>query len=84
MADFEMADFEMAGFEMSAIDPFQRRTTAAVMAGRKREARLRAEGPAIHVLLIKIKTWMPGIKPGMTSSNANADINRGILSQNFL
>ena len=22
--------------------------------------------PAIHVLLSAVKTWMPGIKPGMT------------------
>jgi hypothetical protein len=26
--------------------------------------------PAIHVLLAAKKTWMPGIKPGMTENDA--------------
>jgi hypothetical protein len=39
-----------------------------VMAGQKREARLRADVPAIHVFLYRwiVKTWMPGTRPGMT------------------
>jgi hypothetical protein len=24
-------------------------------------------GPAIHVLLVEAKTWMPGTRPGMTA-----------------
>ena len=45
-----------------------------VMAGRKaRSAVFAPEGPAIHVLLAaKVnKTWMPGIKPGMTKRNVD-------------
>jgi transglutaminase-like putative cysteine protease len=40
------------------------------MAGLKREARLRADVPAIHVLAFgcRRKTWMPGTRPGMTTS----------------
>jgi hypothetical protein len=39
------------------------------MAGLKREARLRADVPAIHVSLQMdaVKTWMPGTSPGMTN-----------------
>jgi hypothetical protein len=38
-----------------------------VMAGLKREARLRAYVPAIHVFASQErKTWMPGTGPGMT------------------
>ena len=37
-----------------------------VMAGQKREARLRARCPAIHVFTGSVKTWMPGTSPGMT------------------
>jgi hypothetical protein len=39
------------------------------MAGLKREARLRAYVPAIHVFLLAntFKTWMPGPRPGMMS-----------------
>src|SRR5216683_7638031 len=37
------------------------------MAGQKREARLRARRPAIHIVLMPtVKTWMPGTRPGMT------------------
>jgi NAD(P)H dehydrogenase (quinone) len=36
------------------------------MAGQKREARLRADVPAIHALTQR-KTWMPGTRPGMTT-----------------
>jgi hypothetical protein len=38
------------------------------MAGLKREARLRADVPAIHVFPAgcTVKTWMPGTRPGMT------------------
>jgi hypothetical protein len=39
------------------------------MAGQKREARLRADVPAIHVFDAKKegKTWMPATRAGMTS-----------------
>src|SRR3954451_2964387 len=41
-----------------------------VMAGQKREARLRADVPAVHVFLwARVETWMPG-RPRMTNSNA--------------
>ena len=40
------------------------------MAGLKRESRLRAYVPAIHVCARQgSKTWMPGTRPGMTAMN---------------
>jgi hypothetical protein len=41
----------------------------AVMAGQKREARLRAKCPGHRRLdfLSERKTWMPGTRPGMTT-----------------
>jgi len=44
---------------------------SAVLAGRSasKDARKRVYVPAIHVLLRPgRKTWMPGIKPGMTNA----------------
>src|SRR5437660_8348888 len=42
-----------------------------VMAGHKREARLRQVDPAIHDFLARgAKTWMPGTSPGMTKERA--------------
>jgi hypothetical protein len=40
------------------------------MPGQKREARLHADVAGIHVFLAAElpRTWMPGIKPGMTSN----------------
>jgi hypothetical protein len=46
-----------------AVNPFH---SLNVMAGLKREARLRAYVPAIHVLRSKRKRRMTGTRPGMT------------------
>jgi hypothetical protein len=46
------------------------RDSGSVMAGLKREARLRADVPAIHVFnpMPHEKTWMPGIADKFTPS----------------
>src|SRR5262249_51885486 len=45
----------------------ERLSRDVVMAGQKREARLRTDVPAIHVFpFVAPKTWMPGTSPGMT------------------
>jgi hypothetical protein len=36
--------------------------------------------PAIHVLFLTPKTWMPGIKPGMTAYNIAANYAIGIMA----
>jgi DNA ligase-associated metallophosphoesterase len=41
-----------------------------VMPGQKREARLRADDPGIHVFLCAAKTWMAGTGPAMTENVA--------------
>jgi hypothetical protein len=52
-----------------------------VMAGQKREARLRARCPGHPRLSCRrrYKTWMPGTSPGMTNSTTKPDFIGGIF-----
>jgi uncharacterized protein len=50
-----------------------------VMPGQKREARLRADDPGIHVLLCRAKAWMAGTSQAMTENVTRSVASQGVL-----